>query len=55
LAVHVSVEEWGGGGIVSWVSNEMKSHPEYIPSFLELLTVLPQVGVKETQGTNLYV
>ncbi|ONK70738.1 uncharacterized protein A4U43_C04F1020 [Asparagus officinalis] len=42
LAVHVSVEDWGGGGIVNWVSEEMKSHPEYIPSFLELLTVLPQ-------------
>ncbi|KAJ6817034.1 transportin MOS14 isoform X2 [Iris pallida] len=42
LAVHVSVEDWGGGGIVNWVSDEMKSHPEYIPSFLELLTVLPQ-------------
>ncbi|XP_073000686.1 transportin MOS14 [Typha latifolia] len=42
LAVHVSVEEWGGGGIVNWLSNEMKSHPEFIPSFLELLTILPQ-------------
>nr|CAD1836172.1 unnamed protein product [Ananas comosus var. bracteatus] len=42
LAVHVSVEEWGGGGIMSWLSNEMKSNPEYVPSFLELLTVLPQ-------------
>nr|XP_010906804.1 transportin MOS14 isoform X1 [Elaeis guineensis] len=42
LAVHVSVEDWGGGGIVSWLSNEMKAHPEYILSFLELLTVLPQ-------------
>lgn len=42
LAVHVSVEDWGGGGIVNWISDEMKSHPEYIQSFLELLTVLPQ-------------
>ncbi|KAK1306879.1 hypothetical protein QJS10_CPA10g01680 [Acorus calamus] len=42
LAVHVSVEDWGGGGIVSWLRDEMNSHPEYIPSFLELLGVLPQ-------------
>ncbi|KAF9624704.1 hypothetical protein IFM89_012997 [Coptis chinensis] len=42
LAVHVSVEDWGGGGIVNWVRDEMNSHPECIPSFLELLTVLPQ-------------
>lgn len=28
---------------MSWLSNEMKSNPEYVPSFLELLTVLPQV------------
>ncbi|URD79081.1 Exportin 1-like protein [Musa troglodytarum] len=42
LAVHVSVEDWGDGGIVNWLSCEMKSHPEYMRSFLELLTVLPQ-------------
>ncbi|KAL5224275.1 hypothetical protein ABZP36_010914 [Zizania latifolia] len=42
LAVHVPVEDWGGGGIVNWLSDEMKSQPEFIPSFLELLIVLPQ-------------
>lgn len=42
LAVHVSVEDWGCSDIVNWLSNEMKAHPEYIPSFLELLIVLPQ-------------
>ncbi|KAK9116972.1 hypothetical protein Sjap_015919 [Stephania japonica] len=42
LAVHVSAEDWGGGGIVYWVRDEMKSHPECITSFLELMTVLPQ-------------
>uniref|UniRef100_A0A1D1YRE4 Transportin-3 n=1 Tax=Anthurium amnicola TaxID=1678845 RepID=A0A1D1YRE4_9ARAE len=42
LAVHVSVEDWGHDGIVNWISEEMNSHPEYIPSFLDLLTVLPQ-------------
>ncbi|KAF3340567.1 transportin-3 isoform X1 [Carex littledalei] len=42
LAVHVSVEDWGGGGVVNWLSVEMKSQPELLPSFLELLTVLPQ-------------
>lgn len=42
LAVHVSIESWGNGGVINWISCEMKSHPEYIPSFLELLTVLPE-------------
>ncbi|XP_031250854.1 transportin MOS14-like [Pistacia vera] len=42
LAVHVPAEDWGGGGIVSWLQDEMNSHPEYIPGFLELLTVLPE-------------
>ncbi|KAH7662701.1 transportin-3 protein [Dioscorea alata] len=42
LAVHVPVEKWGGGGIVNWLNDGMKSHPECIPSFLELLAVLPQ-------------
>ncbi|XVF54218.1 hypothetical protein PTKIN_Ptkin05aG0162800 [Pterospermum kingtungense] len=42
LAVHVPAEDWGDGGIVNWLRNEMNSHPEYIPGFLELLTVLPE-------------
>ncbi|XP_008644787.1 transportin MOS14 isoform X3 [Zea mays] len=42
LAVHVPVEDWGAGGIVNWLSDEMKTHPEFIPGFLELLIVLPQ-------------
>ncbi|KAJ0047505.1 hypothetical protein Pint_15346 [Pistacia integerrima] len=42
LAVHVPAEDWGGGGIVSWLQDEMNSHPEYVPGFLELLTVLPE-------------
>uniref|UniRef100_A0A0D9XKL7 Exportin-1/Importin-beta-like domain-containing protein n=1 Tax=Leersia perrieri TaxID=77586 RepID=A0A0D9XKL7_9ORYZ len=42
LAVHVPVEDWGGGGIVNWLSDEMKSQQDFIPSFLELLIVLPQ-------------
>ncbi|XP_044477067.1 transportin MOS14-like [Mangifera indica] len=42
LAVHVPAEDWGGGGIVSWLRDEMNSHPEYVPGFLELLTVLPE-------------
>ncbi|RZC55953.1 hypothetical protein C5167_014807 [Papaver somniferum] len=28
--------------IVNWLRDEMNLHPECIPSFLELLTVLPQ-------------
>ena len=46
LAVHVPVEDWGGGGIVNWLGDEMKSQQEFIPSFLELLIILPQVHNK---------
>ncbi|KAA8542600.1 hypothetical protein F0562_023752 [Nyssa sinensis] len=42
LAVHVPAEDWGDGGIVNWLRGEMNSHPECIPSFLELLRVLPE-------------
>ncbi|KAE8124129.1 hypothetical protein FH972_019038 [Carpinus fangiana] len=42
LAVYVPAEDWGDGGIVNWLRDEMKSHPEYIPGFLELLAVLPE-------------
>ncbi|KAJ6970394.1 transportin MOS14-like [Populus alba x Populus x berolinensis] len=42
LAVQVPPEDWGDGGIVNWLKDEMTSHPEYIPGFLELLTVLPE-------------
>lgn len=44
LAVHVSADDWGGGGIVNWIRDEMNSCPDYIPSFLELLRVLPEVS-----------
>ncbi|KAG2675746.1 hypothetical protein I3843_12G021500 [Carya illinoinensis] len=42
LAVYVPAEDWGDGGIVNWLRDDMNSHPEYIPGFLELLTVLPE-------------
>ncbi|PPD92809.1 hypothetical protein GOBAR_DD10241 [Gossypium barbadense] len=42
LAVHVPAEDWGDGGIVNWLRDGMNAHPEYIPGFLELLTVLPE-------------
>ncbi|XWS51047.1 hypothetical protein CRYUN_Cryun12cG0142600 [Craigia yunnanensis] len=42
LAVHVPAKDWGDGGIVNWLRDEMNFHPEYIPGFLELLTVLPE-------------
>eukprot|EP01018_Ginkgo_biloba_P002740 Gb_11037 [translate_table: standard] len=42
LAVHVSAQDWGGGGVLNWLRDELGSQPEYIPSFLELLMVLPQ-------------
>lgn len=45
LAVHVPAEDWRGGGVVTWLQNEMNSHPGYIPGFMELLTVLPEVSL----------
>ncbi|CAL5402272.1 unnamed protein product [Camellia sinensis] len=42
LAVHVPAKDWGDGGIVNWLRDEMNSHPECIPSFLKLLRVLPE-------------
>ncbi|CAN0903230.1 Transportin MOS14 [Linum grandiflorum] len=42
LAVQVPAEDWGDGGIVNWLRDEMNAHPEYLPGFLELLTVLPE-------------
>ncbi|KAF5958250.1 hypothetical protein HYC85_005475 [Camellia sinensis] len=42
LAAHVPAKDWGDGGIVNWLRDEMNSHPECIPSFLELLRVLPE-------------
>ena len=38
---------WLASGIVNWFKYEMKSHPEYIPGFLELLTILPEVYIKK--------
>ncbi|KAI8016172.1 Nuclear poly(A) polymerase 1 [Camellia lanceoleosa] len=42
LVIHVLAKDWGDGGIVNWLRDEMNSHPECIPSFLELLRVLPE-------------
>ncbi|KAK4752903.1 hypothetical protein SAY87_021701 [Trapa incisa] len=42
LAVHVPANDWGDGGIVKWLGDEMNSRPECVPGFLELLTVLPE-------------
>ncbi|GLJ36877.1 hypothetical protein SUGI_0745270 [Cryptomeria japonica] len=41
LAVHVPAQEWGGGHL-NWLINELGTTPEYIHSFLELVTVIPQ-------------
>ncbi|KAL8153488.1 hypothetical protein V2J09_011248 [Rumex salicifolius] len=38
--VHVSVENWGDRNIVDWLREEIISHSECIPSYLELLKVL---------------
>ncbi|XP_010546049.1 PREDICTED: transportin MOS14 isoform X2 [Tarenaya hassleriana] len=40
--MHVPAGDWGDGGIVYWLRDEMNMHPEYVPGFLELLTVLPE-------------
>ncbi|GAB2213147.1 hypothetical protein Droror1_Dr00021167 [Drosera rotundifolia] len=42
LAVHVPVEDWGNGGVIQWLREEMHSNPECVPGFLELLKVLPK-------------
>ncbi|KAH9299652.1 hypothetical protein KI387_031334, partial [Taxus chinensis] len=42
LAVHVSAQDWGSGGHLNWVRDEFGTTPKFIPSFLELLTVMPQ-------------
>ncbi|XP_071710316.1 transportin MOS14-like isoform X1 [Rutidosis leptorrhynchoides] len=42
LAVQVPAEDWGDGGIMKWLRDEMNAHPDIVPSFLELLRVLPE-------------
>ncbi|XP_076926427.1 transportin MOS14-like [Bidens hawaiensis] len=42
LAVQVPAEDWGNGGIMNWLRAEMSAHPDIVPSFLELLRVLPE-------------
>lgn len=42
LAVHVSSQDWGGGGVLNWLRDELGSQPDCLISFVELLTVLPQ-------------
>jgi transportin-3 len=44
LAVQISAEEWGQGGVVHWLGCELGSQPEAIPVLLELLAVFPQVN-----------
>ncbi len=44
LAVQLSAEEWGQGGVVHWLGCELGSQPEAIPVLLELLAVFPQVN-----------
>lgn len=43
MAVQVPAEDWGDGGIMNWLRDEMNSNPDIVPSFLELLRVLPEV------------
>ncbi|PWA56469.1 Armadillo-like helical [Artemisia annua] len=38
----IEAEDWGDGGIMKWLRDEMNSYPDIIPSFLELLRVLPE-------------
>ncbi|GAA0171554.1 transporter [Lithospermum erythrorhizon] len=42
LAVHVPADDWGDGGIMTWLRDQMNTHSECISSFLELLRVLPE-------------
>ena len=43
LTVHVPAKEWGTGGHLNWLRDELGTTPEFLPSFLEILTVLPEV------------
>ncbi|MCO5614511.1 hypothetical protein L7F22_068794 [Adiantum nelumboides] len=45
LAIHISAEDWGKGGVMKWLKEELNSTNEGISSLLELLTVLPQVSI----------
>ncbi|KAH7433967.1 hypothetical protein KP509_07G095100 [Ceratopteris richardii] len=42
LAMHISAGDWGRGGVVKWLKEELSVSNESVSSFLELLTVLPQ-------------
>ncbi|KAI5076843.1 hypothetical protein GOP47_0008908 [Adiantum capillus-veneris] len=42
LAIHIPAEEWGRGGVMNWLKEEICTSNEGISSLLELLTVLPQ-------------
>lgn len=54
LAVHVAAEDWGDGGIINWIREGMNFHPEFLPSFLELLRVLPEVHPVHSCLENLF-
>ncbi|GJX26497.1 hypothetical protein Tco_0232793 [Tanacetum coccineum] len=43
LAVQVQAEDWGDDDIMNWLRDEINSYPAIVPSFLELLRVLPEI------------
>lgn len=46
MAAHVPSQQWGAGGIVQWLANNVGRQNQDIalPCMLELLTVLPEVN-----------
>jgi transportin-3 len=44
LAVQLPSDQWGTGGVVHWLGSQLGAQPAAMPCFLELVTVLPQVG-----------
>lgn len=45
MAAHVPSQQWGGGGVVQWLADNVGRQRQDIalPCMLELLTVLPEV------------
>ncbi|GJP44351.1 hypothetical protein CLOM_g3730 [Closterium sp. NIES-68] len=42
LAAHTAAGEWGEGGVVYWLRQQLAAQPESAPALLELLTVVVQ-------------
>ena len=45
MAAHVPAQQWGKGGLVMWLAENLGRQPQdlALPCMLELLTVIPEV------------